>query len=192
MCRTQETRVRAATPADLGFLDDLQLRNTDAIGFLPAQMWEPSIAAGRVTIVLDNGDPAGYLMRGPIRPTTKVYQCVVRADSREKANGTALARAFQDLCLSHQVETLSLHCAEDLPSNAYWQAMRYDFAGTRDPRGTRGRKHNRWRKHLVHHAKMEAAVLQELHGERTLKILDLLGVKDQFLQPIKKRLRGKR
>lgn len=154
-------------------------------------MWEPSIAAGRVSVVLDNGDPAGYLLRGPIRPMTKVYQCVVRADSREKANGTALARAFQDECIANQVETLSLHCAEDLPSNDYWQAMAYDLAGTRDPRGTRGRKHNRWRKHLVHHANMQAAVLQELHGERTLKILDLLGVKDQFLHPVKKRLRGR-
>ena len=131
----------------------------------------------------------GFLLRGPIRPITKIYQACIQEDARRRMNGEQLVQALARLAELADAEQISLHCAHDLESNQFWRALQFQHRGIRQGRATRGRIHNRWVFDLPAHEVREAQVAEVLKGEKTLEILDLIGVRQQFTERVKQRLR---
>jgi len=128
----------------LKFLDYLQKREKDALGFLPWAAFEQALEKGRVLLCYDNDDPAGYLIHGPVRPVTKIYQTVVCDDVRRILHGTALVEAVTERANAGHARRISLHCAEDLEANKFWEALEFKKTGQRCRRKDGSRMQNRF------------------------------------------------
>lgn len=113
------------------FLDFLQSKNNHALGFLPFVALETAIEQGRVIRAYENGEPCGYMIRGKIREETRILQIVVADDARRIEHATALVEALKGLCNAARAHSISLHCAEDLPANQFWEAIGFQKIGKR-------------------------------------------------------------
>lgn len=121
------------------FLLYLSERHRHELGFLPALAYKQAIELGRVFLCLDNGEPAGYLIHGPAKRESKIYQVVVTHDCRRIEHGTALVTAARMFFDAGMAETMSCHVADDLAANSFWQAIGLKAVGTRCRRQDRKR-----------------------------------------------------
>jgi hypothetical protein len=143
--------IREAQPGDWSFLDHLQRKHHDAIGFLSRMALEHAIANHRVLLALENGEPAGYLYgKTPYQRQEHVaiiFQAAISFDARRRLLGTALVEAFAAR-LSECVTQLCLWCAEDLDANLFWLALGFVPVATRAGARRTRRTHVFWCRHL--------------------------------------------
>ena len=141
--------IRAAQPGggDLKFLDHLQKRFSQQVGFLPRQALEWNIERGKVSIALENGEPAAYLLgkgnylRDPHFGI--IYQAAVSYDARRRLMGTALVQHFMDH-MEPEVRLIGLWCAQDIEANEFWQACGFEPIAARHGSRRKGRVHIFW------------------------------------------------
>lgn len=131
-------------PPDETFWQKFLLHLSDShkheLGFLPRQAYLQAIQLSRVFLCFENGDPCGYLIHGPGRQETKIYQVVVCDDCRRIEHGTALVQATRLVADRASAHKLTCHVAEDLDAVNFWQAIGLRIVGERCKRKDGGRK----------------------------------------------------
>lgn len=145
------TEIVQATPGDvqaLKFLDHLSRKNGHCVGFLPLVAYMQALDNGRVSLLFYNDEPAGYMIRGPIKKTTKIYQLVVAEELRRIENGTALLDRLRRQATAESAHEITLHCAEDLDANYFWRQLGFEQIGRRLKDRTGKRWQNRYRQNL--------------------------------------------
>lgn len=140
-----------AQPGDLQalkFLDSLSRKNGHCVGFLPLIAYMEALNQDRVTLLFYNEEPAGYLIRGPLKECTKIYQLVIAEELRRIENGTSLLEHLRKQALAVDAYEISLHCAEDLEANKFWQTLGFQQIGRRLKDRSGRRWQNRYRQDL--------------------------------------------
>ncbi|HEY1187988.1 MAG TPA: GNAT family N-acetyltransferase [Gemmata sp.] len=139
--------VRPAGRADLPFIDHLQRRYREQLGFLPRAALDEAVCAGRVWLALENGCPAGYLYaRDRYHGRAEVgviYQAALSYDARRRHVGTALVEGW---VAAHAagVRQVVLWCARDIEANLFWESLGFAALGYRVGGSKRGRVHVLW------------------------------------------------
>jgi len=126
------------------FLDHLSGLHKHEVGFLPRLAYQQAIGLGRVFLCFENGDPCGYLIHGPPKRQTKIYQVVVTDDCRRVEHGTALVEAVRLVADAERAHVLSCHVAEDLEAVSFWKEIGFQITGERCRRQDRKRKQFRF------------------------------------------------
>jgi hypothetical protein len=147
----KHVEIRPAVPGnndrDLKFLDHLQKKFSHQIGFLPKQALEWNIEKGKVSIALENDEPAAYLLgkgnylRDPHFGI--IYQAAVSYDARRRLMGTALVQHFIDH-MEPNVRLIGLWCAQDIEANEFWNACGFEAIAARHGSRRKGRVHIFW------------------------------------------------
>jgi ribosomal protein S18 acetylase RimI-like enzyme len=145
--------VRPATARDLAFVTSLAKRFTDAVGFIPRAGVLEHLDRGNVTIALENGDPAGYLLGDRSREAPAVHrisQAAVAFDAQRRHHGLQLVdELVKRLLLTDRPPALlSLWCREELEANEFWRAAGFELIGRRDAGGRRGGRQILWSREL--------------------------------------------
>ncbi|MCC6907205.1 MAG: GNAT family N-acetyltransferase [Phycisphaerales bacterium] len=139
--------IRSAQPGDLKFLDHLQKKFSNQVGFLPTQALESNIERGRVSIALENDEPAAYLLgKGHYLRDAHfgiIYQAAVSYDARRRLVGTALVQHFIDH-MEPTIRLIGLWCAQDIEANEFWNACGFEAIAARHGSRRRGRVHIFW------------------------------------------------
>jgi hypothetical protein len=139
--------IRPARPGDWTFLDHLQRRHHEAVGFLSRAALEEAIERERVLLALENGAPAGYLYgKAPYQGREQVaiiFQAAIGFGARRRLLGTALVEAFAAR-LPARVTQLCLWCAADLDAGLFWSALGFRPIATRAGARRTGRTHVFW------------------------------------------------
>lgn len=145
--------IRVARDRDLKFLSNLQKLYSNHLGYLPTAALQWYVTENRIGIVLQNGDPAGYVLgrthyryQPLMRPIT---QAAVAMDAQRRHLGLALiARTCAHATAAGQVAVQAC-CAADLDANEFWYAAGFAAIGTLAPSNARGRTIVVWRKRLT-------------------------------------------
>jgi hypothetical protein len=143
--------IRDASPGDWSFLDHLQRKHHEAVGFLSRAALEHAIAQRRVLLALENGEPAGYLYGKATYQRQEhvaiIFQAAICYDARRRLLGTALVEAFAARrCVG--VSQLCLWCASDLDANLFWSALGFVPVAWRAGAHRTRRTHLFWCRHL--------------------------------------------
>jgi N-acetylglutamate synthase-like GNAT family acetyltransferase len=128
----------------LRYIVDLQRKNYEALGFIPQPRTEEYLKRGQVLMAEENGELCGFLVYGMGWPTMKVYQACIQYDARRRDQGLALVARLIARASRSGHSQITLWCADDLDSNAFWKAAGFAFGGQREGGKKRGRKHNLW------------------------------------------------
>lgn len=140
-----ETIVRPAEERDLPYINDLALKETHALGFLPKQRYEsiacqvPRIRPGKnerpwvyswLLICEDNGDQTGFILVGFGSRYSKeryasVAQIVIQEDARRWLRATKMLQMVEAEALNRGCIGVKARVAIDLESNWFWQASGY-------------------------------------------------------------------
>ena len=134
-----ETRAGA-----LNFIKSEANKGRHEIGFIPWDGICRADALGRVMVLFNNDDLVGFIVYGPGRTSCKVYQIWVREDARLIVHGRELIDGLREYSLACGLFRISLWCADDLPSNLFWRALRFRKVSQRPGGKHSGRTHNRY------------------------------------------------
>lgn len=142
--------IRRARPQDLKFLSHLQKKFSNQLGFLPTQALQWYVEEGRVGVVTENGEPAGYVLGRPsfryqrlLRPIT---QTAVAMDAQRRHLGMSLIDRVCNLARDEHQLAVQAVCAADLEANDFWLAMQFEAIHVFPANNTRGRELIVWRK----------------------------------------------
>lgn len=148
-----DSLIRTATARDMSFVLELQQRHSNALGFLPRAALDWYIDAGRLSLVLENGDPAGYIVgRDKLRwniALRPITQAAIDYSAQRRHHGLRLvARAALDAREAGQMAIQAM-CREDLDSNAFWKAAGFEEIGRYAPQTARQKNMICWRLRLT-------------------------------------------
>ena len=118
--------IRLATLQDLKWIDHLQKKFADALGFLPKAAFENLLPAGHIRLANENGDPAGYILSRPrlawCPQMRSITQAAVAMDAQRRHHGLALLASIEQEARAQGLLAIQACCAVGLQSNEFWAA----------------------------------------------------------------------
>lgn len=136
--------VRAATLADLTYIDSLQRKNATALSFYPKTVFERESGAGRVVLNAAESEPIGYCWHGAPDDLFRVHQACIQFDVRGMLHGAEMMRWCEDLARAWGCRAVTLRCAADIEANGFWRALGYACEAIRPGGIRRSRDINCW------------------------------------------------
>lgn len=149
----QSAPIRIASISDLKFVDHVQKRFANCLGFLPRVALENLVKDGHVRLAEENDDPAGYILSRPrLRWQPKmrsITQAAVAMDAQRRHHGLALLQQIEAESRAAGLLAIQACCAVGLDSNDFWRAAGFLPVVHMRPANVRGREIICWRKSLV-------------------------------------------
>lgn len=142
------------TPAALvRYVVHQQSLNRDELGFLPTLAITEYAERRQILPAVDNGDLAAYALfydgrngnppkRNPGR--LHVHQICTAHDTRRIYHATHLINALIERAQQRKFNEIAAWVADDIPANAFWQALGFKHIATRLGGQKRNRLHNLW------------------------------------------------
>lgn len=132
-------------PSFLKYVVGLQAQNSNALGFLPACVFERGAEAGQLFLGLLNGEPCGYILaESGYRGTLRCRQACIQYDARRRLYGAMLVAAVEKYGEDLGCWQKIVRCASDLEANAFWASIGYTLTGTEQC----GESRKRYRSHI--------------------------------------------
>lgn len=166
----QPGQIRTATAADLKFVDHLQKKFANCVGFLPRVAIQTIIEQGHIRLAMENDDGAGYILSRPRlgwQPLMRsITQTCVAMDARRRHHGLALLQQIEAEARASGILAIQACCAVGLESNDFWQAAGFVPVVHMTPANVRGREIICWRKALTPRVPTWFAMPPRLAGAR--------------------------
>jgi len=141
--------VRFANLNDIKYILSLSQKESQSIGFIPKMAYESAITGikkgdrwsekcnDKLFIIECNGDLVGFCLasfgvRTIIGKLGKIAQICLQVDARLMDRGRLLLDSVTRYGASVGTHRWSCGCADDLPSNLFWQCMGWIKAGDRN------------------------------------------------------------
>lgn len=134
--------IRPATLNDLKYINHLAKVENHALGFIPNTAYEAAITGeklgkrwsnvcnDKLWVCEENGDLVGFLLMS-YGQWAKVNQIAIQEDARLIERGKALLDAGMDHGIKMGRQDFVCGCADDLPSNQFWQGVGWKQLGQR-------------------------------------------------------------
>lgn len=123
----------------LTYVDSLQRRHRDEVGFLSHVALAEYVNRQQVWLARENGDPCGYLLWGSfrgLRPVRnrwelKIVQACIQYDAQRRKQGERLVSKLIEVATLADLPRVGLWCADDLDANLFWESMGFRCDGRR-------------------------------------------------------------
>lgn len=167
-------KVLIAQARHASFVRDLQKRFSNQLGFLPGTAIDQYIAARRVLLICDNGEPAGYLL-GPSRlasipSVVPLVQTAICFDAQRRTLGLQLVEAAAARAVTDGRSLLQAWCRADLTANSFWLAAGFVPIAQRRTTNARRQPLILWRRPVTANVGIDALRLPTRAGHRTAKL----------------------
>ncbi|HEY1657134.1 MAG TPA: GNAT family N-acetyltransferase [Candidatus Sulfotelmatobacter sp.] len=120
--------------------------NRDALGFLPAQAYDQAARQGTLFVAVNRHGQearyAGHILFGATYPHAKIFQVFVASEHRKHGIGRLLVQTLLDYLEQKQYLSVTARVASELPSNAFWNSLKFKIVATKSGGMTRGRTIN--------------------------------------------------
>ena len=148
---TPAFEIRSATIDDLTFIDSLQRKHTQQVGFLPTAWLQKILTKDFVDLAFENGQPAAYLLGKSHYQSRQhvgiIYQACVEYDAQRRAIGTALVTHYLAR-MPQTTKLIGLWCAQDLEANYFWEAVGFRPLAYRAGSRKKERVHIYWQRRV--------------------------------------------
>lgn len=171
------------------YMTKLAAECSHELGFIPNTVYPKAIIRGNVKFSTENGEPCGFLLHGPARHETRVYQTAIDFDLRRLEHGTHAVQRLIKEALENDQEKIILHCACDLPANRFWSALDFVCRGTRHEKHASRRTETRWELILPRGEDLERYLADQLKKTKAAAVLELFGQTGRFLAHRRKNYR---
>jgi len=142
--------IRPATPADLSFLEHLQAKWSNNLGFLPRPALQRYIDRHSVLIVNEHTQHAGYLawcMRTD--GVVTIPQVAIEPELLRTTLGTRLLNRIAKAATNGHCSVLRLRSRSDLPANSFWPTQGFAITAVIARPTTRGLPIIEWSRPLL-------------------------------------------
>lgn len=145
------------------------------VGFVPNTVYPKAVLRNQVTFSVENNELCGFLLHGPPRHEMRIYQTAIDYDCRRLEHGTHAVNQVIKKALEEDQEKIILHCAADLPANAFWRAAGFVPRGDRHLQHASRRHEVRWEMLLPRGEDLERFLSEQKKTDSQMRILALFG-----------------
>ena len=148
----RDVSVRAATMADVPFIDALQKRHAKQVGWMPTKQLEGKIDLGHVIVAEDESKrPVGYCI-GHDQYFKRddvgiIYQMNVAPERQRSLVGAMLVKAMFDRA-AYGCRLFCCWCAQDIEANYFWESLGFIPLAFRAGSREKGRVHIFWQRRI--------------------------------------------
>ena len=145
----EDTTIRPAKLEDLKYILSLSQKESFSIGFIPKMAYESAITGikkgdrwsdtcnDKMWVAECNGDLVGFVLASfglvnAVWKYGKIAQICIQVDARLMERGKVLLQDVIDYGQKIGTLSFSCGCADDLPSNLFWQTMGWTKIGQRN------------------------------------------------------------
>jgi len=122
--------VRVAVASDLSFLVDLQKRWSNNLGFLTRPALAQYIQDAQALLVVENGQPAGYLTWTCTRiGLLRIPQVALDPAVLRSTIGTKIVNHLKRAAIRGDCSIIRLRSRSDLPANLFWPTLGFRMSG---------------------------------------------------------------
>jgi len=116
-------------------------RERDALGFLPAPVYDDAAARGNllVALVTTNREYGGHVLFGGTFPHARIFQLFVVEHFRNKGVAQELITHLTKMLEEYGYLSVSATVAEDLPANGFWEKIGFAIVRRRPGGAARNR-----------------------------------------------------
>lgn len=161
---------RLAAGADARFVLALQRKFSNELGFIPGEALRHRIKLRQVSIALENGEPAGFILAAQelsqakhIRP---IFQAAICYDAQRRHHGLSLVGRLSQEARENGQSIIQCFCRQDIDANAFWRSAGFVQVALRDVNAVRGTPCVLWRKPLNIMTPAELSLIPHNHGSR--------------------------
>ena len=170
---------------------EIARKNAYAVGFIPRDVYIHAYTENRLKTIGREDEITAFVMHSPLNAIVTVHQAAVTPELKRIDQGTELWMRLYQECLEANVERIRLHCATELPSNFFWEAMGCRCVAQREPGSLTARPANRWEVIFGPGEQLEAAVDEVMRNPSTQKIAAFLGITASLRKGVERRHRRK-
>lgn len=171
------------------YAQQLADKHRNELGFIPGPAYEEVLALGRLRVAEMNGEPAGFLMHGPLMREVRIHQACVELDARLQDRAKTMVLEMVADALEIGAERVTLHCATELAANDFWGAVGFQHVGIRRARSATRRPANRWEWRLPSGAEIDQRIEELLNTPAKSKLADMFSMKERIIRTVKSRYR---
>lgn len=147
---TPHRSIRPATLADLPFLEHLQAKWSNNLGFLPREALQRYIETHAVLIVAENTQHAGYLAWSMRKDgVLTIPQVAIEPELLRTTLGTRLLNRIARAATNGHCSILRLRSRSDLPANSFWPTQGFAITAVIARPTTRGLPIIEWSRPLL-------------------------------------------
>ena len=131
----------------LTYIDHLQRQWSDELAFYPISALEKAVRSNRIITCEENGESAGYLWHGSVRPGRDVvmYQACVDYESQRRHLGWGMVSGLITMAKAGGATGMRCRVASSNESNEFWRLIGFYCTKVSQGGVKRGRKINHWR-----------------------------------------------
>lgn len=143
-------QIRMAKPSDLSFVEKLQTVWSNNLGFLPRAALRGSIEAKRILLVMENGQPAGYLSWCANRKgMLHIVQVAIDPVLLRTTLGTKIMRTIERSARVGDCSIIRLCSRSNLTANLMWPELGFKTTAVFQRNSRRGLPLIEWTKPLI-------------------------------------------
>ena len=120
--------------------------NREELGFLAGTVYADAARRGTLFVAVERRGRStkyvGHILFGATYPRAKIFQVYVALTGRGRGVGRLLVESLLKYLEEKQFLSVSARVASELPSNAFWGALKFEIVGTEKGGVTRGRTIN--------------------------------------------------
>lgn len=159
--------IRMAKASDIVFVNDLQRRWSNNIGFLPKAALEQKIEAHKCLLVFENDEPAGYLNWSDNRKgAVHVTQVAIDPELLRTTLGTKIMRTIERSAVKGGCSIIRLCSRSNLSANFFWPELGFTTTAVFQRNSRRGLPLIEWTKPLVTPDQAVHSILRNGKGYR--------------------------
>jgi len=142
--------IRIGLPSDLPYVLHLQNHWSNNVGFLCRSALRDYLEMKQLLLVLENGDPAGYLnWTCTAKGLVRIPQVAVDPQLLRTTIGSKLMRHVERAAIRGNCSLLRLRSRSDLPANRFWPILGFTLTATFLNKTTRMLPNFEWTRSLV-------------------------------------------
>ena len=161
--------IRIGRPSDLSYVLDLQKRWSNNIGFLRKAALLDYLETKQLLLVLENGQPAGYLNWTCTRKgLVRIPQVAVDPQLLRTTIGTKLMRHVERAAVRGSCSVIRLTSRSDLPANRFWPMLGFHITAAFLNKTTRLLPNFEWTRLLIDPSQLAQGFLTDGKSFRPL------------------------
>lgn len=174
------------SPTDVKWAVHISDRHTHELGFIPNTAFDLAYSRGTLRVQHLDKEPIAYVLHGPLKPETKIWQTYTHENLRLQDHATEiLNELIIDLMKAH-AERVTCWVADDLEAVQFWAAMGFSPCGTRNRGELHKRPATRYQFRLPRGLAIDEDIATRLKRHRASELLRAFGMTEAFERQVKR------
>lgn len=162
------------------------------LGFIPHSVYDAALQRDTLRVKQTDGEWTSFLLHGPLKFETKIWQTFTIEHLRRQAVATELVRELLERMRQQNLERVTCRVADDLEAVAFWKQCGFEAIGSVPTDDVWKRPLTRYEFIFAAGQQIDAIIAAARKRGKTQQLLNFFATGEQFDRTLKRKARRER